>query len=129
MLHRDTYLNYFQVKKRRDVQGGASDQTSLPLRPGSLGGGSAGPEIAYPPDHLGSLAPKTANTDSSNRMSNNCEVASEKFRGVLYPDLGKSSRKKVSFLKNILTWKKGGTLLPTTPLSNGQKNYEKIYGR
>ena len=60
-----------------------------------MGGGSAGPGIAYPPDHLGGLAPKTANTDSSSRISNDSDVASEKFRGMLYPDLGKSSRIKV----------------------------------
>ena len=62
---------------------------------GASGSGSAGPGIAHPPDHLGDLAPKTANTDSSSRISNDSDVASEKFRGVLYPDLGKSSRKKV----------------------------------
>ena len=39
--------------------------------------------IAYLPDHLGGL-------DSSSRISNNSDVASEKIRGMLYPDLGKS---------------------------------------
>ena len=45
------------------------------------GGGSAGPGIAYPPDHLGGLAPKTAKTDSSSRISNDSDVTSEKLRG------------------------------------------------
>ena len=77
--------------------------------------------IAYPPNHLGGL-------DSSSRISNDSDVASERFRGVLYPDLGKSSRKRSSFLKNIFTRKKGAPLTPaTSPLSNGQKNCEKIY--
>ena len=48
---------------------------------GGLGRGSAGPGIAYPPDYLGGLAPKTANTDSLSRISNDSDVASEKFRG------------------------------------------------
>ena len=81
MLHRDTYKNHFQVEKTPRCSGrGLSPDLSPPLGRGS-GGGSAGPGIAYPPDHLGGLAPTTANTDSSNRISNDCEVASEKFRG------------------------------------------------
>ena len=43
MLHRNTYLNHFLVKKRRGVQGGASDQACSPPRPGGSGGSSAGP--------------------------------------------------------------------------------------
>ena len=39
--------------------------------------------IAYPPDLLGGL-------DSSSWIGNDSDVASEIFRGVLYPDLGKS---------------------------------------
>ena len=51
--------------------------------------------IAYPPDHLGGL-------DSSSRIRNDSDVASEKFREVLFPDLGKSSRKKVFFSKEYI---------------------------
>ena len=75
--------------------------------------------IAYPSDHFGGL-------DSSSRISDDSDVASEKFRGVLYSDLGKSWKKifsKEYFHKD----KKGGALPPATPLSNGQKNCEKIY--
>ena len=76
--------------------------------------------IAYPPDHLGGL-------DSSNRISNDNDVASEKFRGVLYPDLGKSSRKKVFISKEYLhKEKRGGPLTPATPLSNSQKTVKKF---
>ena len=76
--------------------------------------------IAYPPVHLGGL-------DSSSRISNDSDVASEKFRGVLCPDLGKSSRKKVFFSKEYLhKEKRRGPLPPATQLSNGQKNCEKI---
>ena len=60
--------------------------------------------IAYPPDHLGGL-------DSSSRISNDCDVASENFRGVLYPDLGKLSRKKV-FSKEYLHKEKRETPFP-----------------
>ena len=73
--------------------------------------------IAYPSDHLGGL-------DSSSWISNDSDVASEKFRGVLYPDLDKSSRKNI---RTSSQGKKGGPLPPATPLSNGQKNCEKIY--
>ena len=86
-----------------------------PPRPGGSGGGSAGPEIAYPPDHLGGLVPKTANTDSSSRISNDSDVASEKFRGVLYPDLGKSLRKKVFISKEYLHKEKTGASSPDYP--------------
>ena len=61
--------------------------------------------IAYPPDHLGGL-------DSSSRISNDSDVAGEKFRGVLYPDLGKSSRKKVFISKEYLHKEKRGAPLP-----------------
>ena len=44
---------------------------------GGSGNGFAGFEIAYPPDHLCGLAPKTANTDSSSRISNDSDVASK----------------------------------------------------
>ena len=55
-------------------------------------------------------------------------MASENFKRVLYPDLGQSSRKKVFFPKEYLHKEKKGTPLPpTTPLSNGQKNRQKIY--
>ena len=57
--------------------------------------------IAYPPVHLGGL-------DSSSRMSNDSDVTSENFRGVLYPDLGKSSRKKVFISKEYLLQEKRG---------------------
>ena len=76
--------------------------------------------IAYPSNHLGGL-------DSSSRISNDSDVACEKFRGVLYPDLGKSSRKKVFFSKEYLHKEKRGPNPPATPLSNGQKNFEKMY--
>ena len=46
---------------------------------GGSEGGSPGPGLAYPPDHLGGLAPKAAHTDSSRRISNDSDVASEKF--------------------------------------------------
>ena len=99
-----------------------------PPRPGGSGGSSAGPEIAYPPapGHLGGLAPRTANIDSSSRISNDSNVASEKFKGVLYPDLGKSLRKKVFISTEYLHREKGGPLPPTTPLSNGQKIMKNI---
>ena len=79
---------------------------------GSSGGGSADPGIAYPPDHLGGLAPKTANSDSSSRKSNDSDVASEKIRGVLYLDLEKSSRKKVIISKEHLHKEKRGPPFP-----------------
>ena len=96
---------------------------------GGSGTGSAGPGIAYPPDHLG-LTSKTANTVSSSRITNDSDVASMKFRGVLYPDLGKSSRKKVFISKEHLHEEKRGLSFPDyTPLSNGQKNCEKVYSK
>ena len=61
--------------------------------------------IANPPDHLGGL-------DSSSQISNDSDVVSEKCRGVLYPDLGKSSRKKVFFPKEYLQKEKGGPPSP-----------------
>ena len=61
--------------------------------------------VAYPPDYLGGL-------DSSSRISNDSDVASEKFRGVLYPDLGKSSRKKVFFPEEYLHKEKRGPPSP-----------------
>ena len=79
---------------------------------GGFGGGSAGPQIAYPPDHLGGLAPKTTNTDSSSRISKNSDLASEKFGGVLYSNLGKSSRKKVIISKEYLHKEKRGAPFP-----------------
>ena len=56
--------------------------------------------IAYPLD-LQTL-------DSSSRISDDSDVASEKFRGFLYPDLGKSSRKKVFFSKEYFHKEKRG---------------------
>ena len=76
--------------------------------------------IAYPPDHLGGL-------DSSSRISNDSDVASEKFRVMLYPDLSKSSRKKIFSKEYLHKEKKKKNLPPATPLSNGQKNCEKLY--
>ena len=57
--------------------------------------------IAYPPGHLGGL-------DFSSRISNDSDVACEKFRGLLYPDLGKSSKKKIFFSKEHLHKEKRG---------------------
>ena len=80
--------NKVSEKHPTSLDGGILEALMEALMGGS-GGGSAGPGIAYLPDHLGILAPKTANTDSSNRISNDSDVASEKFSGVLYQDLGK----------------------------------------
>ena len=74
--------------------------------------------IAYPPDHLGNL-------DSSTRINNDSDEASEKLRGVLYPDLGKSLRKKI-FSKEYLRKEKRGAPFPRLRhLSNGQKTVKK----
>ena len=96
---------------------------------GASRGDSAGPRIAHPPNHLGSLASKTANTDSSCSINNDSDVASEKFRGCCTRIWANHQGKRSSFLKNIFTRKKGGPLPATTLLSNGQKNCKKIYSK
>ena len=81
-----TYLPYYyKNSKATNVCSG----NTLPILYG-LAINKVTNSIAYPPNHLGGL-------DSSSRISNDSDVASERFRGVLYPDLGKSSRKRSSF--------------------------------
>ena len=80
-----------------------------------LGDGFAGHGIAYVPDHLSSLAPKTSNTHSSSRVNNNSDVASEKFRGCCTRIHANHQEKRFLFLNKTFTRKKGGPLSRLRP--------------
>ena len=71
MLHRNTYKNHFQVKKRRGVQGGAPDQ-ACPLRPGGSCGGSADP-VHY--NHISFITILTVAKTNSMSSEMYCKVA------------------------------------------------------